>query len=60
MLILITVGLQIQPSRNYLQNGCTCFVKYMHLFCQMGAPVFPNTCTCFYTSLIFNLYRVTW
>ena len=59
MLILITVGLQIQPSRtppwNYLQNGCTCFVKYMHLFCQMGAPVFPNTCTCFHISLMFNL-----
>jgi len=49
MLILITVGLQIQPSR-----------ERVHLFCQIHAPVLSNGCTCFpkYMHLflyIFNL-----
>ena len=49
MLILITVGLQIQPSR-----------ERVHLFCQTHAPVLSNGCTCFpkYMHLFSHIFNV--
>ena len=50
MLILDAVGLQIRRSGKTGApndpNTCTCFVKWVHLFSQIHAPVF-------HTSLIF-------
>ena len=51
MLILDAVGLQIRRSGKMGApndpNTCTCFVKWVHLFSQIHAPVF-------HTSLIFR------
>ena len=53
MLILDAVGLQIRRSGEGKTgapndpNTCTCFVKWVHLFSQIHAPVF-------HTSLIFR------